>query len=119
MFELSLALAVIENQGLAAEVGWTPNLLLDGEHLRLPRVGTPRGVETVINHRVIGGRQIIAGVSGGVWVDGAKSVAMTAAGGDTATALAAVRKAPSAHNAEKVAGSDAEATAGEIIWWWD
>jgi hypothetical protein len=116
VFELSLALAVIEKQGLAAEVGWSPNLLLDGEHLRLPRVGTPQGVETVINHRVIGGRQIIAGVSGGVWVDGGKSVAMAAAQGDTAAALAAVRKAPSVGTQ---AGNDAEPTAGEVVWWWD
>jgi hypothetical protein len=115
VFELSLALAVIENQGLAAAVGWSPSLLLDREHLRLPSVGTPQGVETVINHRVIGGRQIIAGVSGGVWVDGSKSVAMTAAEGDAATALAAVRKAPTT---ETPAADDAE-TAGSIIWWWD
>ena len=34
----------------------------------------------MINHRVIGGRHIIAGVSGGVWVDGGKSLAVAAAG---------------------------------------
>jgi hypothetical protein len=116
VFELSLALAVIENQGLAAEVGWSPNLLLDRERLRLPSVGTPQGVETVINHRVIGGRQIIAGVSGGVWVDGGKSVALKAAEGSTAAALAAVRKAPST---EKQAGGGGEQTARSIVWWWD
>lgn len=109
VFELSLALAVIENQGLVTDVGWSPNLLLDGERLRLPRVGTPQGVETVINHRVIGGRQIIAGVSGGVWVDGSKSAAVSSATGETAAALAAVRKAP----------SDEKATVGDITWWWD
>ena len=74
VFEVALALAVIEREGLAEKVGWSPKLLLDEQRLRLPKSPAPKAVETVINHRVIGGRQIIAGVSGGVWVDGGKSL---------------------------------------------
>jgi hypothetical protein len=117
VFELSLALAVIENDGLAAKVGWQPSLLLDPERLRLPRIETPKGVETVINHRVIGGRHIIAGISGGVWIDGSKSLAVSAAKGEAATVLASTRKAPAAPAAPAVAeGHDA---AAPIQWWWD
>jgi len=119
VFELSLALAVIENEGLAAKVGWTPSLLLDAERLRLPRIATPKGVETVINHRVIGGRHIIAGISGGVWVDGGKSLAVSAAKGETASVLASTRKAPAAPAAPAVAEGDDSAAAAPIQWWWD
>lgn len=116
VFELSLALAVIEKEGLAAKVAWTPSLLLDNERLRLPRLETPKGVQTVINHRVIGGRHIIAGISGGVWVDGGKSLAVSAASGEVATTLASMRKAPAAPSPAVV--NDAEATPA-IAWWWD
>jgi hypothetical protein len=115
VFELSLALAVIEKEGLAAKVGWSPSLLLDAERLRLPRLETPKGVETVINHRVIGGRHIIAGISGGVWVDGGKSLTVSAAKGEAASVLATTHKAPAA---QAVAEGDASAAA-PIQWWWD
>jgi hypothetical protein len=119
VFELSLALAVIEKEGLAKKVGWTPSLLLDANRLRLPKVAVPKGVETVINHRVIGGRQIIAGVSGGVWVDGGKSLTMTAAGAESSKALASMRKAPAPAAVAAAADSPDAKNAGEIVWWWD
>jgi hypothetical protein len=123
VFELSLALAVIEKEGLAEKVGWTPSLLLDGQQLRLPRVATPKGVETVINHRVIGGRHIIAGVSGGVWVDGAKSLSIRPGHGEVATTLASMRKTPVATVAADVAdpagAKEEQQSSPEIVWWWD
>ena len=42
--------------------------MVDREKLRLPKANTPREVETVVNHRVINQRLVIAGVSGGVMV---------------------------------------------------
>jgi hypothetical protein len=113
VFELSLALALVEREGLAEKVGWQPSLFLDGNQLRLPQVATPKAVDTVINHRVIGGRHIIAGVSGGVWVDGSKSLAVAEAEGGAATTLASVRKAPPR------AAKPAEGATDEITWWWD
>jgi hypothetical protein len=68
IFDLAMAVAVIQSEGLADRVGWKPGLLASGEHLRLPHSAVPREVETVINHRVIDQRNIIAGVSGGVMV---------------------------------------------------
>lgn len=109
IFELSLALAVIEKEGLAEKVAWTPTLLVDAERLRLPRVAAVKSVQTVINHKVIGGRKIIAGISGGVRVDAGKSLAVTDAQGASATHLATVRKSP-------VAPLKSNA---EVRWWWD
>jgi hypothetical protein len=105
-FELSLAFALIEREGLAEKVGWTPTLLLDSDRLRLPQASAPRSVQTVINHRVIGGRQIIAGVSGGVWVDGAKNLSTAPATAVTAKKLSDASKPPAPGN-----------EAGR--WWWD
>ncbi len=68
IFDLAMAVAIIQTEGLADHVGWKPTLLSSGAHLRLPHGIVPREVETVINHRVINQRYVIAGVSGGVMV---------------------------------------------------
>jgi hypothetical protein len=65
-------------------------------------------VETVINHRVIGGRQIIAGVSGGVGVDGGKSLQVSAGDADSAEKLTAAKTSRREAPVE-----------GKIVWWWD
>ena len=109
VFEVALALAVIEREGLAEKVGWSPNLLLDEQRLRLPKSPAPKAVETVINHRVIGGRQIIAGVSGGVWVDGGKSLQVASVAGQAVEKLTAAKKEPVKAAADEAA----------IVWWWD
>ncbi len=108
VFELALALALVEREGLAEKVGWTPTLLLDEKRLRLPKIPSPKTVETVINHRVIGGRHVIAGISGGVRIDGATSLNVTSATADAAGKLVSVKKAPTA----KLAGQG-------VTWWWD
>jgi len=69
VFDLSLVLALIESEGLLERVGWQPSCFADSAALRLPKLSIPREVDTVINHRVIGRKHIIAGVSGGVWID--------------------------------------------------
>ena len=109
VFEVALALAVIEREGLAEKVGWSPNLLLDEQRLRLPKSPAPKAVETVINHRVIGGRQIIAGISGGVWVDGGKSLQVSSVAGQAVDKLIAAKKEPVKAAADEAA----------IVWWWD
>jgi hypothetical protein len=68
IFDLAMAVALIQSEGLAQRANWEPGTLISGENLRLPRGTVPRQVETVINHRLINGRQIVAGVSGGVMV---------------------------------------------------
>ena len=68
IFDLAMAVAIIQSEGLAVQAGWKPTLLADSTKLRLPQRNPPREVETVINHRVINKSLIIAGVSGGVMV---------------------------------------------------
>lgn len=113
LFELSLVLTVIEREGLVERVGWTPSLLVDEKRLRLPAAAPLTAVETVINHRVIGGRHIIAGVSGGVSIDGGASLSVVPAASASAGQLAAAAKPPAPFVTED------EGDARQIIWWWD
>ena len=68
IFDLAMVAAIIQKDGLADKVQWKPTVLTSGEKLRVPQGNVPREVETVINHRVVNQRTILAGVSGGVMV---------------------------------------------------
>lgn len=69
IFDLAMAVALIQNEGLAERVNWKLTLFAEDEKLQLPKAAVPRQVETVINHRVVNRRQIVAGVSGGVMIE--------------------------------------------------
>ena len=117
VFELAMVLSLIEREGLTERVGWTPTLLLDAKRLRLPPTAAVNAVDTVINHRVIGGRHIIAGVSGGVRVDAGRHMKITETKDSSITKLASVQRPTAA--ATQTANSDAEAVSSPITWWWD
>jgi hypothetical protein len=68
IFDLSLAVALIQSKGLGERVEWEPRSFASAKQLPLPQGAVPRQVETVINHRVVNRSQIVAGVSGGVMV---------------------------------------------------
>jgi len=74
IFDLSLAVMLIQTDGLADRVEWQPGRLADSSQLRLPQGPVPRHVETVVNSRVINRKHVVAGVSGGVQVDMGKVV---------------------------------------------
>ncbi len=106
LFDLALAIALIETEGLSERVSWQPGLLLDPRRLRLPAVPTPKQVETVINHRLLKGRHIVAGVSGGVWVDARKTLRVRE--------VEPTREGSSLPNRiQSPAGAD------HGVWWWD
>ncbi len=113
VFDLSLTLALIEKQSLLDRSGWQPKLLLDSVALQLPKISVATEVDTIANYEVLDKKVIVAGVSGGVWVDSKKQ-------------LAAANSTPG--QAKVVAGDLAsvrpkQATGtGEdqpIVWWWD
>jgi hypothetical protein len=105
VFDLAMAVALIQTNGLANQVAWDAKLLTAGDRLRLPQAPVPRQVQTVINHRVINRRHIVAGVSGGVMV----------APGDV------LRDTRITHDGNQLAKSKREAPADEArdAWWWD
>jgi len=114
IFDLALAVALIQTDNLADRAGWKPNRLLDNEKLRLPQWPVPREVDTVANCVVVNRRQIIAGVSGGVMIDTANTLAnRSATSGDALTKLHAATPAAAVIQA---AGEDSEES---VDWWWD
>ncbi len=101
VFDLSMVLALVEREGLLERAGWQPTLFANADWLPLPRMRVPTEVETIVNHRVIRRKHIVAGVSGGVWIDAKKTLAI---------------KTVKDKLGEKKA---APKIAGEAAWWWD
>jgi hypothetical protein len=99
IFDLAMAVAIIQTENLPARADWQAGALTSGERLRVPQGAVPRQVDTVINHRLIGGRQIVAGVSGGVMV--ATRDVLEQEGTGTTPAI------------------DIKRPAGNEYWWWD
>lgn len=106
VFDLALVLSILEREGLPESVGWRGALFSSNEALKLPKLPVPETVETVVNHRVINRRHIIAGVSGGVWLDAAKTTPIEAA-------TAEEFSAPTNSNTPEVKSNE------ELVWWWD
>jgi hypothetical protein len=106
IFDLAMAVALIQADKLPAKAGWMPGIMLDAERLRLPARAVPRQVETVINHRVINQRHVVAGVSGGVMI-AAKEVLQNSRKSDDQGRLASNR---STARSENLANG---------VWWWD
>ncbi len=69
IFDLALITALVRHETLGDRVDWSAAHFRDVEKYRLRRSQAPTEVQSVINHRVIAGKRIIAGVSGGVTVD--------------------------------------------------
>src|SRR5262249_13088873 len=69
VFDLALVASLIQAQDLSGQVNWQQSYFLEPSlyHVRLG--AAPKEVETVINHRVINRKHVVAGVSGGVTVD--------------------------------------------------
>ena len=102
VFDLSMMLALVEREGLLERAGWQPTLFANADWLPLPRMRVPTEVETIVNHRVIRRKHIVAGVSGGVWIDARKALVVENATDE----LAEVKAAP-------------EGEEGKVVWWWD
>ncbi|MDP7204984.1 MAG: hypothetical protein QGH11_05425, partial [Pirellulaceae bacterium] len=69
IFDLALVSALIKKERLMERTQWHASYLLDPERYQLVEDQAPTEVDSVINHRVIGGKHVVAGVSGGVSVD--------------------------------------------------
>ena len=105
IFDIALVLSMIEQEGILERIGWEPTLFLNSAALRLPKTNVPQTVQTVINHRVIARQHIIAGISGGVWVDASKSLA--------------VRTSDSGATAKRGPLVDQTKPEEQDTWWWD
>lgn len=66
VFDLALVAGLIVAEDLPQRIDWPALHFSQDGRYQVPRIPAPVEVETVINHRVIGQKHIVAGVSGGV-----------------------------------------------------
>lgn len=107
IFDLALVAALLQQENLMERAGWSASYLLDSKRYRVAQDQAPTEVESVINHRVIGGKHVVAGVSGGVSVSFSPLV-QTAAIDTSDYGLL------KAHHAQAVPPPPARGR-----WWWD
>lgn len=111
IFDLALVSAVMKAEELPGQVGWHMTHFGSSSDNGLTyevELGTaPREVETVINHRMVGRKHIVAGVSGGVSVSAKPLVQQDAIQIDQYGLM----------KAERVAGVPKDLP--QSAWWWD
>ena len=107
IFDLSLVCAVIHSHDLPGQTSWhMTHFGPEGGYE--PELGVaPAEVESVMNHKVVDGKHIIAAVSGGVTVDARELAATKAVKTDTYGLLKTERSGAAPQNLPRRA------------WWWD
>lgn len=107
VFDLALVSAVIQSHDLPGQCNWhMAHFGPDGDYQ--PALGVaPAEVESVMNHKVVNGKHVIAAVSGGVVVDARQLAAKQAVKTDTYGDLKAERNGSAPQNLPRSA------------WWWD
>ena len=107
IFDLALVAALVRQEDLGQQVDWAASHFRDGSKYRVRLSVAPVAVESVINHRLLRGKQIVAGVSGGVSVDASSLVKPSAI-------------QTSDYGLMKVARKDSvPEKLGHYRWWWD
>lgn len=101
VFDLALTAALIERENVDQRVSWDRGVFAVNGGYKTATFGTPKEVDTVVNHRVFGGKDVVVQVAGGVRVDVAS--AMDAAGSKESAEVSTAK--PSA--------------LPEGRWWWD
>lgn len=109
VFDLAMVITLIDQEGLTERVAWQPTLFSDPQSLPLPPMRIPEDVDTVMNHRVINRRHIVAGISGGVWADAASALRVETGELNVASLSKATDEPPALDDEETE----------EIRWWWD
>ncbi|HEX5102468.1 MAG TPA: DUF1598 domain-containing protein [Pirellulaceae bacterium] len=107
IFDLSLVAAVIHSHDLPGQTNWHMTHF-GAEGAYEPELGfAPAAVESIMNHKLVGGKHIIAAVSGGVTVDARELAARQAVKTDGYGLLKTERSGAAPQNLPRGA------------WWWD
>lgn len=102
VFELATVAALIQKEGLDVAAGWDRGVFASSGSFRTGQYAVPKEVDSVVNHRVFNGKDVVVQVAGGVRADVIEVVA----------------------EAKKESSAPAEAAkkAGQLPegrWWWD
>lgn len=105
VFDLALVAAIVRSEDLPGRLEWRMTHFGEKGGYAPQLSVAPTKVDSVINHRMIGGKQIVAGVSGGVTVDPRDLVKRGAVKVETGGALSADRTTAAPPKNDR--------------WWWD
>ena len=105
LFDLALVGALVKSEDLPSKLDW--HMTCFGKSYPVSFNSAPQTVETVINHRVINQKHVVAGVSGGVRVDPWSYVQPASMRVDKYGTLKAER------------GGAVPKELGRDAWWWD
>ena len=108
LFDLALVGALVKSEDLAGRLNWHMTCFGDPRGYQVSYSPAPQSVESVIHHRVINQKHVVAGVSGGVRVDPWSYVKGAAVQVDKYGVL----------DAEQQAGA-APKQLPPSAWWWD
>ena len=107
VFDLALVAAILRNEGAADRAGWDFGEFSNDGAYAITRFNAPTEVESVVNHRVFRGRDIVVQVAGGVRAD------LTAVLDNEAVTRQGVRIVASAEKARS------NESVSDRRWWWD
>jgi len=102
VFELATVAALIQQEGLDVAAGWDRGVFASSGSFRTGQYAVPKEVDSVVNHRVFNGKDVVVQVAGGVRAD-------------VIDAVADAKK-------ESKAPAEAMKKAGQLPegrWWWD
>lgn len=106
VFDLALVAALVRQEREANRIGWNFGVFAPGGTYHTAAYPVPKEVESVVNHRVYNGKDIVVQVAGGVRAD-----------------VASVLKDQNVvQPAERLTGLNAKAHAPQLPegrWWWD
>lgn len=108
IFDLALCGALVASEGLADQVAWHQTYFGPTGEYQIPVGATPDAVETVVNHRLINGKHVVAGISGGVHVSPVSMVRKSAIALDNSGSL----------DSERARSTPTEQLPRDV-WWWD
>ncbi len=106
IFELALVAALIQNEGLDVAAGWDRGAFATSGAFRTGEYAVPKEVDSVVNHRVFSGKEVVVQVAGGVRADVAATIANPA-----------IRRESNAPGEVAAQAKVGELPAGR--WWWD
>lgn len=106
VFDLALVAALLRNENAATQVGWDFGAFASNGIYQPQSYAAPREVESVSNHRVYRGKDIVVQVAGGVRGD----------------LMSVVKDSDIVKSSDKLTSVAARGKAGELPegrWWWD
>jgi hypothetical protein len=106
VFDLALVAALIDQENVDGRLGWDRGVFAEGGAYRPMTYAVPKEVDTVVNHKVYGGKDVVVQVAGGV----------------TANVAAVLQSPETVKESAQLDAVSESAQAPELPagrWWWD